>query len=553
MKYKDYKPSWRLDVEDENTFRTMFRWGNPDHIEEPTESFYSFVKEKLSLSDEDFMIPSSQGDKIVDIDIPLRLFKTHIKEFEDIVGKINVATDTLSRVKACYSKGVMDSMRLRREILENIPDAVISPSSEEQLLMLVKYCYKNNIPIYVMGGGTNITRSNENVRGGIKINLKRNFNKVISFSAIDQTVTVMAGITGPQLEEILNNANEYFTNVTGRYTLGHIPESFEFSTVGGWVASRSVGQNSMRYGGIDDILLSSRYITPKGIMETDVCTRDSCLPAIDEIMLGSEGKFGILVSCTLKVRKYTYETKKAFSYMFKNWEAAVSCAREMVQREICMPSFLRVCDNGSTEIISKMSRFVSKGILGLRIRGENEKNKCLLIGYVEGEKGFATYNRRAIGRLCTRFGGVSATSYLNRKWDKTRFNDAYIRDILQDYSIVVDKFVCPLRWSELQEVYSIAADYFNDIGVLNMMHLQDISTYGASLMISYARKYKDIQEYQDFHKETLDMLITAGVKCPHSYSLGRTTDRTMYNLDEVYTLIMKSIKKLLDSKNILNP
>lgn len=553
MKYKDYKPSWRLDVEDENTYRTMFRWGNPDHIEEPTESFYSFVKEKLSLSDEDFMIPSSQGDKIVDIDIPLRLSKTHIKEFEDIVGKINVATDTLSRVKACYSKGVMDSMRLRREILENIPDAVISPSSEEQLLMLVKYCYKNNIPIYVMGGGTNITRSNENVRGGIKINLKRNFNKVISFSAIDQTVTVMAGITGPQLEEILNNANEYFTNVTGRYTLGHIPESFEFSTVGGWVASRSVGQNSMRYGGIDDILLSSRYITPKGIMETDVCTRDSCLPAIDEIMLGSEGKFGILVSCTLKVRKYTYETKKAFSYMFKNWESAVSCAREMVQREICMPSFLRVCDNGSTEIISKMSRFVSKCILGLRIRGENEKNKCLLIGYVEGEKGFATYNRRAIGRLCTRFGGVSATSYLNRKWDKTRFNDAYIRDILQDYSIVVDKFVCPLRWSELQEVYSIAADYFNDIGVLNMMHLQDISTYGASLMISYARKYKDIQEYQDFHKETLDMLITAGVKCPHSYSLGRTTDRTMYNLDEVYTLIMKSIKKLLDSKNILNP
>ena len=79
----------------------------------------------------------------------------------------------------------------------------------------------------------------------------------------------------------MNNANEYFTNVNNRYTLGHIPESFEFSTVGGWVASRSVGQNSMRYGGIDDILLSARYITPKGILETDVCTRDSCLPAID--------------------------------------------------------------------------------------------------------------------------------------------------------------------------------------------------------------------------------------------------------------------------------
>ena len=348
MKYKEYKPSWNVGTDSEDSYRTMFRWGNPNYAEEPTEEFYNFVKDKLSLSDEDFMIPSNRGDKPIDVDIPIKMSKTHIKEFEDIVGKINVATDTLSRVKACYSKGVLDSIRLRAEILENLPDAVISPSSEEQLVMIVKYCYKNNIPIYVMGGGTNITRSNENVRGGIKINLKRNFNKVLSFSAIDQTVTVMAGITGPQLEEILNNANEYFTNVNNRYTLGHIPESFEFSTVGGWVASRSVGQNSMRYGGIDDILLSARYITPKGILETDVCTRDSCLPAIDEIMLGSEGKLGIMVSCTLKVRKYTYETKRAFSYIFKNWESAVTCARELVQREICEPSFLRVCDKGST-------------------------------------------------------------------------------------------------------------------------------------------------------------------------------------------------------------
>lgn len=554
MKYKEYKPSWNLNSnEEKDTYRTIFRWGNPEYVEEPTESFYNFVKDKLSLSDEDFMLPASQGDKVIDVEVPIKLAKNHIKEFEDIVGKINVATDTLSRVKACYSKGVLDSMRLRNEILENLPDAVISPTSEEQLLMIVKYCYKNNIPIYLMGGSTNITRSNENVRGGIKINLKRNFNKVISFSEIDQTVTVMAGITGPQLEEILNNANEYFTNVSGRYTIGHIPESFEFSTVGGWVASRSVGQNSMRYGGIDDILLSGRYITPRGVMQTDVCTRDSCLPAIDEIMLGSEGKFGILVSCTLKVRKYTYETKKAFSYMFKNWEAAVTCARELVQREICAPSFLRVCDSGSTDIIAKMSSFVSKGILGLRIRGESEQNKCLLIGYSEGEKSFASHSRRAIGRLCTRFGGITATSYLNRKWDKTRFNDAYIRDVLQDYSIVVDKFVCPVKWSELQEVYSIAADYFNEQGLMSMVYLQDISTYGASMVISYARKYKDIAEYEKVHNDTLDMLIMAGVKCPHSYSLGRTTNRTIYNLDEVYTLIMKGIKKQLDAKNILNP
>lgn len=553
MKYKEFKPDWNVESDEKNTYRNVFRWGNPEHSAEPTEEFYNFVKDKLALSDEDFMIPFKQGVNEVSVELPCNMAKVHIKEFEDIVGKINVATDTLSRVRACYSKGVPDSMRMRQEIIENVPDAVVSPSSEEQLLMIVKYCHKNCIPIYPMGGGTNITRSNESVRGGVKIDLKRNMNKVLSFSAIDQTVTVMAGITGPQLEEVLNNANEYFSGVNGRYTVGHIPESFEFSTVGGWVACRSVGQNSMRYGGIDDILLSARYITPKGILTTDVCARDNCLPAIDEIMLGSEGKFGILVSCTLKVRKYTYETKKAFSYMFKNWETAVTCARELVQREICQPSFLRLCDKNSTEVIAKMSSFVNKGILGLRIRGENDENKCLLIGYTEGDKAFATHNRRAIGRLCARFGGVSATSYLNKKWDKSRFSDAYIKDAMQDYGIIVDKFVCPVRWSELQEVYSIAVDYFNDIGVLNIIYLQDISTYGATMIISYARKYADLKQYKDFHNDTLDMLILAGVKCPHSYSLGRTTDRTILNLDEVYLSLMKTIKKHLDPKNIMNP
>ena len=180
MKYKEFKPNWNVGTDSEDSYRTMFRWGNPEHASEPTEEFYNFVKEKLSLSDEDFMLPSSQGENVVDVDIPIKMSKTHIKEFEDIVGKINVATDSLSRIKSCYAKGVLDSMRLRNEILENLPDAVISPSSEEQLLMIVKYCYKNNIPIYVMGGGTNITRSSENIRGGIKINLKRNLNKVIS-------------------------------------------------------------------------------------------------------------------------------------------------------------------------------------------------------------------------------------------------------------------------------------------------------------------------------------------------------------------------------------
>lgn len=553
MKYKEYKPDWRTSVGERNSYRNMFRWGNPAYINEPTEAFYNFIKEELSLSDEDFMISENQGDNLIDFEIPSKLSKTDIKEFEDIVGKINVAVDTLSRVRACYSKGAIDSMRLREERLENLPDVVLSPSSEEQLLNIVKYCHKNSIPIYCKGGGTNTTRANECFNGGVKIDLKRNFNKIISFSEFDQTVTVMAGITGPQLENILNNANDYFTNVVGRYTCGHIPESYEFSTVGGWVASRSVGQNSMRYGGIDDIVLSAKYVTPRGFFETDKCARDNCLPALGEIMLGSEGKFGILVSCTLKVRKYTYENRKSFSYLFKDWDTAVTCAREIAQRESSLPSFLRVCDYSSTEVIAKMSAFVEKGILGGLSKRQGYGRRCLLIGYTDGEKSFATYTKRTIARICTRFGGVSATTQVNKKWEKSRFDNAYIRDILQDYNIIVDEFVCPVSWSLLQEVYSIAKEYFADLDVMNMMYLQDISTYGCSLVITYYKKYENIKSFEQFHADTLDMLVMAGVKCPHSHGVGRITDRTINGLDEIYLGTMKSVKKYLDPKNLLNP
>lgn len=552
MKYKEFKPDWRTSASERNSYRTMFRWGNPNYFNEPTEAFYNFIKEKLSLSDEDFMIASNEGDSLIEKELPVKLDKSVLEEFEEIVGKINVATDTLSRVRACYSKGVLDSMRLRDEILQNVPDVVVSPSTEEQLLMIVKYCYKNNIPIYCKGGGTNTTCANESVRGGVKIDLKRNFNKVISFSEIDQTVTVMAGITGPQLENILNNANEYFQNVSGRYTCGHIPESFEFSTVGGWVACRSHGQQSMRYGGIDDILLSARYITAKGIVETDFCNRNTCLPSFDELMLGSEGKFGIMTSCTLKLKRYTYEGKKSFSYMFKDWDTAVACARELAQKEVCIPSMLRICDASSTEIISRMSSFVSKGVLGILARKQEYGQKCLIFGYTDGEKSFAQYNKRAISRVCTRYGGVSATSHLNKKWEQVRFNDAYIRDILQDYSIVIDEIVCPIKWSELQEVYSIAKDYFNEEKMMNMMYLQDLSSYGCSLVISYARKYGEISEYIRYHSDILDMLVMAGVKCPNSHSLGRTSERVVSDMNDIYLSTMKAIKKHLDPKNLFN-
>lgn len=555
MKYKEFKPNWRTSVENKNSFRNLFRWGNPKYMEEPTEGFYQYIKENLGLSDEDFILSSNEGEDEIDINVPCKLKKEHVDEFIDIVGQVNVATDTLTRLKACYNKGVLDSMRLRRHIVENLPDVVLMPSSEEQVRMILKYCVKNNIPIYPLGGATNMTYANECLKGGVKLNFKRNFNKVISFNEIDQTVTVMPGITGPQLEDILNNANEYFTNVTGRYTLGHIPESFEFSTVGGWIATRAVGQASLKYGSIDDMVLSATYLTPKGDIFTYNCNRDCGMPSFDELFMGTDGQLGLIVSVTLKVRRYTYDSKKFFSYIFKDWDTACRCVKDLLQREIGLPSVLRLCDSDSTEQYIRMSKLIGRGPFATIMErlGNVEGSRCMMLGYTEGEKSYSSYVKRNLYRHALRYGAYTATGKLAKKWERTRFNNAYTRDILQDYDIILDKIICNVTWSSLQEIYPIVKDFFNDKDVLNMIHLTDMTPHGCLMNIIYVSKYASVDEFEKFYNEVIDMLVLAGALAPRSNSIGNNSNHLLSSVSESYITLLKAVKKHLDPKNILNP
>jgi len=117
----------------------------------------------------------------------------------------------------------------------------------------------------------------EPVRGGVSLDMRKRFNKVLSFNETDQTVTVQAGISGPALEQALNNAVLRF-GAKCAYTCGHFPQSFEYSSVGGWVVTRGAGQNSTYYGTIADIVLSQRYATPAGVVRTSRYPREATAP-----------------------------------------------------------------------------------------------------------------------------------------------------------------------------------------------------------------------------------------------------------------------------------
>jgi alkyldihydroxyacetonephosphate synthase len=276
----------------------------------PHSGLVKLMLDTFKMSCTDFLVPDNLALEKVEIEVPVKLAQKHLDKFTAICGAENLRTDTYTRIKKSYGGGAIDALRLRKHIVENIADVVVAPRTQQEIESLVAYCDKERIPMYVFGGGSTVTRGMEAVKGGVTIDMSVHINQVVRFNEIDQTITVQAGMSGPALEDLLNNAPENL-GAKRRYTCGHFPQSFEYSSVGGWVVTRGAGQNSTYYGKIEDIVIAQEYVTPRGVFKTNEIPRCATGPDFDQIMMGSEGTFGILTNVTLQLRRYLRKTAAA--------------------------------------------------------------------------------------------------------------------------------------------------------------------------------------------------------------------------------------------------
>ncbi|MCL2762848.1 MAG: FAD-binding oxidoreductase, partial [Treponema sp.] len=278
--YKGFEPKWIRGEFPNNSYRSVFKWGAPLEIKAPKESLYKVLKEKFDLDDSFFNeYKVDLGFDEVKLDIPCGLSGAQLSALRAIVGDEYVRTDDYARVSVAYGKTMYDIMRLREKRLDYVPDAVLYPDSKAQIEGIVAYCAAEKIPVYVYGGGSSVTRGVECVKGGVSLDMRLRFNKVVHFNEIDQIITVEAGMSGPDLEKNLNEAVQRF-GAKRAYTCGHFPQSFEYSAVGGWVVTRGAGQNSTYYGTIADIVIGQEYATPAGNIKTDCYPRKATGPDI---------------------------------------------------------------------------------------------------------------------------------------------------------------------------------------------------------------------------------------------------------------------------------
>lgn len=550
-----FYPDWTEEAAEEGSYRSIFKWGAPDSFKHPNRRLYAMMKKEFQMSDGDFKQKKREGNEKVRCGKRIGLSRSKIDALKKIVGDRNVVTDDYSRVKYSNGKTMEETMNLRNGIVGEVPDLVVHPRNKKDVQEIVKYCDKKRIPVYAFSGGSSVTMGFKCVSGGICLAMSTHMNRVLDFNETNQTITVEPGIWGPDYEDTLNNAPEKL-NAGRRYTCGHFPQSFEYSTVGGWILTLGSGQQSSYYGDAYDIVLSQEYVTPAGTFKTLDYPATATGPKVHDIMKGSEGAYGILVSATMKIFRYMPENRQRFAFIFPTWESAIEAGREISQGEFGMPSVFRISDPEETDIAMKLygieGTFVDSVI---RLRGYKPMQRCLYIGQTEGEKGFSKNVKKKVKGICRKYGGMYITGYPVKNWEHGRYTDPYMREDLQDYGIMTDTLESAVTWDAIHNLHRGVRKFIKDRpNTICMTHASHFYPQGTNLYFIFIARMDNVEEYREFQFGIIDQIQKHGGSLSHHHGIGKMIAPWMeHHIGKQQMDVLRALKKHFDPRNIMNP
>lgn len=400
--------------------------------------------------------------------------------FEQLLGAEFVRDDPATRISHAAGRSVPDLLRLRSGEVPFAPDVVLYPATDTEVDELLVICQKERIAVVPFGGGTSVVGGIDAFRPGFRscvcISLSR-LDQILDIDEESLTVTAQAGVFGPDLEKKLQAEG---------FTLGHFPQSFEFSTVGGWVATRSAGQQSTGYGRIDENVFGLRCSTPSGPIELRSTPATAAGPNPRQVFIGSEGTLGIITQATLRVKRVP-EARLPGAWFFSDFQSGATALRKMEQNGL-HPDIARLSDVNETAfgLAQLGSELQRTGILAyLRTRGIT--TPCLLVLRFDGRKSEAK-SRRAAGRaIAQKHKGVSIGGTPETMWEKHRFSTPYLRDQLMTEGVFVETMETAAPWSTIEDLHEkIRQDIEKSLAdrgtpALVLCHMSHLYTAGCSL------------------------------------------------------------------------
>jgi len=273
-----------------------------------------------------------------DLDVPEPTLPPGLRaDLEAAVGEQHVSAEPLDRLVRARGKCLRDLVRHRAGDIGRIPDVVVRPGSEDDLTAILRAALEADAVVIPFGGGTNISGSLEapdaETRPVISVDVAR-MDRVLEIDEGSGIARVQPGVLGPSLEAQLNARG---------WSIGHFPDSFTHSTLGGWIATRSSGMQSDKYGDIADLTRAVRVVTPAGTLVTRPVPHTSTGPSVREMVLGSEGRLGIISEATVHVHRVP-EKRVILGYLFPDWDHALAAMHEIAASDAA-PSVTRVSDS----------------------------------------------------------------------------------------------------------------------------------------------------------------------------------------------------------------
>ncbi|MEU1540198.1 FAD-binding oxidoreductase [Actinacidiphila glaucinigra] len=445
-----------------------------------------------------------------------------------IVGRGNVVVDDLARVVHTYGKSLRDLVRLRAGEIARCPDVVVYPADEEEVRSVVDTAVEADAVIIPFGGGSNIAGSLEphpdESRVVVSLDLGR-LSRVLEIDTDSGLARVQAGVLGPDLEAQLNGRG---------WTMGHFPDSFTHSSLGGWIATRSSGMQSDKYGDIADIVKGLRVVRAGGVLVIRAVPSASTGPSVREMVVGSEGRLGVVTEATVQVHRLP-ESRGIHAYFFKNFDHGLAAMQEIAASDVS-PSVTRISDaheTGFSLATSKESKGVAKkaqaGLMAyLRRRGWDLDEICLSFIGFEGGTAHAKRQKSVVDRIVRRHHGIGVGKGPGALYDQKKFDTPYIRDFLLDHGAAGDVSETAGPWSKLRgihaAVYEAADSAYEEIGRKGwtMCHMSHSYHSGACLYFTFAFVFGDdpLGEYDTVKRAIQQAFVDAGGTISHHHSVG---------------------------------
>lgn len=540
-------------------------WGDLDQgfEVENRENLMPFLRENLGMSFEEERFTDPGLDEI-DLPEP-KVEKRIIKALEDLCGDMNVSTGKFDRVSRSMGKSYRDELRFRLRQIDNPADVVVWPRDEGEITDILRLAEENDLAVIPFGGGSSVTGGVEPLlgdkKGAITMDMAR-MDRVLRVDPTSQTAVIQAGALGPEIEEQLNAHG---------FTLGHFPESFDHSALGGWIATRASGRQSTGYGDIEDMVLALRMVTPRGVIDTQKVPSTAAGPSIMQLCLGSEGILGVITEATMRIRPAP-EVLDYRGLIFRNFAAGVSAIREMMQQGL-MPTCVRLSDRTETALAQALRSTSGPGWkrkgedVALRLlasRGYSFDDGAFMVLGLEGERDEVDYLRSGILRLCRKLGGFHLGTSPGRQWYRSRHDTAYFREQLVNWGVMVDTLETAVTWENLLHLYgevrSALRGALEEGGGPSLVacHVSHSYRQGASLYYTFfapmAEEGGELEQWEKAKRAASDAIIEYGGTITHHHGIGYEHSPWMKReVGDVSLEAIKAVREVLDPADILNP